>query len=189
MYKFRRHYIEFHPDDGILKYQSNKYFKKTELNKLAFTINFTFFMKFLISNAFYVIKFTLNDTNYHTITAFLKYLDSYYFLLSFFQQTELIPIYQYRLAHIQSFCRWINERKFTIQSRVEMTMKLKAFENIVRKEENAGDQHFLLLPSIIFYPIKERNNHFSKTKFAIHISLMGECNTILSTYTTYRHLG
>ena len=34
----------------------------------------------------------------------------------------------------------------TTQSRLLMTLKKKAFENIVGKEENGGNQHFLLFP-------------------------------------------
>ena len=35
---------------------------------------------------------------------------------------------------------------FTTQSRILTTLKQRAFENIVGKEENAGNQHFLLFP-------------------------------------------
>ena len=35
---------------------------------------------------------------------------------------------------------------FTMQSQVLTSLKKKAFENILRKGENAGCQHFLLFP-------------------------------------------
>ena len=35
---------------------------------------------------------------------------------------------------------------FTTQSRLLTTLRERLFENIVRKEENAGNQHFLLFP-------------------------------------------
>ena len=35
---------------------------------------------------------------------------------------------------------------FTTQSRLLTTLKRKAYENIVGKGENAGNQHFLLFP-------------------------------------------
>ena len=47
-----------------------------------------------------------------------------------------------------------------MQSGVLTSLKKRAFENIVRKGENAGNQHFLLYPHV-FYPIKDKNYHFS----------------------------
>ena len=45
---------------------------------------------------------------------------------------------------------------FSTQSQLLMTMKKKPFENIVGKEENAGNQHFLLfLQCSLFYPEKK----------------------------------
>ena len=41
-----------------------------------------------------------------------------------------------------------------------MTLKKKPFENVVRKEENAGNQHFLLLPQF-FYLIHNKFYHFA----------------------------
>ena len=38
-----------------------------------------------------------------------------------------------------------------------MTVKKKAFKNIVRKGENAGNQHFLLFPQS-FLPIPKRTS-------------------------------
>ena len=38
---------------------------------------------------------------------------------------------------------------FTTQSRLLTTMKKKTFENIVGKEQNAGNQHFLLFPQYV----------------------------------------
>ena len=38
------------------------------------------------------------------------------------------------------------------------TPRKKPFQNIVRKGENAGNQHFLLFPQ---YPIRLKNHHFS----------------------------
>ena len=40
-----------------------------------------------------------------------------------------------------------NIKIFTTQSRLLMTLKKKAFENIVGKGENAGNQHFLPFPT------------------------------------------
>ena len=50
-----------------------------------------------------------------------------------------------------SFSSWnvmiINDHSFTTRlDRLLTTLKVKAFENIVGKGENAGDQHFLLSP-------------------------------------------
>ena len=42
---------------------------------------------------------------------------------------------------------------FTTQSEHLTTLKKEPFENIVVKEENAGNQHFLLFPQcFLFYP-------------------------------------
>ena len=40
-------------------------------------------------------------------------------------------------------------------------LKKTAFENVVGKGENAGNQHFLLFPQCFFYPFRERNHLFS----------------------------
>ena len=45
-------------------------------------------------------------------------------------------------------------------------------ENIVRKGQNAGCQHFPLFPQ-----------YFQKGLLKLRIIAMGECNTILSAYT------
>ena len=45
-----------------------------------------------------------------------------------------------------------------------MTLRKKAFENIVGKGENAGHQHFLLFPQcffFFFYPFQKRKFFFS----------------------------
>ena len=49
---------------------------------------------------------------------------------------------------------------FTIQSRLLTTVMNKAFENTVEKEENAGNQHFLLFPQC-FQVYHKGNCHFS----------------------------
>ena len=46
-----------------------------------------------------------------------------------------------------SYAQYFNPLKlFTTQSRLLTTLRKKPFENIVGKGENAGNQHFLLLP-------------------------------------------
>ena len=40
------------------------------------------------------------------------------------------------------------------QSRLQMTLFKKAFENILEKGENAGNQHFLLFPK--YFPPRQR---------------------------------
>ena len=43
-------------------------------------------------------------------------------------------------------------RYFSTPSRVLKTLREKPFENMVRKGENAGNQHFLLFPQcLLFY--------------------------------------
>ena len=49
----------------------------------------------------------------------------------------------------ETFLEW------NIQSRLLLTLKKKAFENIVGKEENAGNQHFLPFPQC-FLPVLKR---------------------------------
>ena len=56
---------------------------------------------------------------------------------------------------------------FTTQSRLLTTLQKKACEIIVGKGENAGNQHFLLVPHNVFWPIKEKNHHFSNIKFVV----------------------
>ena len=47
----------------------------------------------------------------------------------------------------------------TTQSRLLTTLKMKAFENIVGKGENAGNQHFPLFPQC-FLPFPPKKFHF-----------------------------
>ena len=47
---------------------------------------------------------------------------------------------------------------FTTKLRAFMTLNKNPFENIDGKEENAGDQHFLLSPQMFTIP---RKSHFS----------------------------
>ena len=71
-------------------------------------------------------------------------------------------------------------------------------ENLVGKRENAGNQHFLVFPQdlqmysflgvVKTRALWERINSLPDYKMSDSIS-MGECNTILSTYTLYGHLG
>ena len=55
-----------------------------------------------------------------------------------------------------------------------MTLNKKAFENIVGKGTNAGNQHFLLFHNVFYpvrrkiYPIGERNHHFINTCYAVY---------------------
>ena len=49
---------------------------------------------------------------------------------------------------------------FTTQSRLLTTSKMKPFENIVGKGENAGNQHFLLFPQY-FVPFPKQISFFS----------------------------
>ena len=51
---------------------------------------------------------------------------------------------------------------FTTQSRLLTTLKIKPFENIVGKGENAGNQHFLFSPQY-FSTISKTNFIFSVT--------------------------
>ena len=50
-------------------------------------------------------------------------------------------------------------KRFTTQSRLLKTLKMKPFENIVGRGENADNQHFLLFPQC-FLPIPERISVF-----------------------------
>ena len=53
---------------------------------------------------------------------------------------------------------------FTTLSRVSTTLTKKPFENTVGKGENAGNQHFLLLPQC-FLPIPKRISVFELRLF------------------------
>ena len=50
-------------------------------------------------------------------------------------------------------------KHFTAQSRLLTTLKEKAIENIARKGENAGNQHFLLFPQC-FQPYQRQISSF-----------------------------
>ena len=54
---------------------------------------------------------------------------------------------------------YVEIRVFTTQSRLLMTLKMSAFEIIVGKGENAGNQHFLLFPQC-FLPIPKSSSGF-----------------------------
>ena len=56
---------------------------------------------------------------------------------------------------------------YTEQALVFTCLQYKSFENTVGKGEIAGNQHFVFLPHNVFYPIKERNQHFSSIKFVV----------------------
>ena len=45
-------------------------------------------------------------------------------------------------------------------------LKKKSFENIVGKEETAGNQHFLLF-ALRFQPMEDRNHNFSNILFVV----------------------
>ena len=49
------------------------------------------------------------------------------------------------------------------QSRLLTTLKKKSFENIVRKGENAGGQHFLLFPQSFLSHLRQ------KSSFKLHL--------------------
>ena len=61
----------------------------------------------------------------------------------------------------QSFIVWVSEfyYPFTTQSRCLMTLGKRAFENIVGKGENAGNQHFLIFPQF-FLPFPKQISSF-----------------------------
>ena len=61
--------------------------------------------------------------------------------------------------------------------------KEKPLENTVWKGENAANQHFFSISHYVFYSIKD------KFYYLFIYNSMCECNTILSAYTKYRHLG
>ena len=46
-------------------------------------------------------------------------------------------------------------------------MREKAFENIIEKEENAGNQHLLLFFQNVFYLIKDNIYNFNYIKFYV----------------------
>ena len=52
-----------------------------------------------------------------------------------------------------------NTQLFTTQSQLLTTLREKAFENIVEKGENAGNQHFLLFPQC-FLPFSKQISIF-----------------------------
>ena len=45
------------------------------------------------------------------------------------------------------------------QMLVTTTLKMEAFENILKKRENAGNQHFLLCPKSSFLPVPKQISH------------------------------
>ena len=55
---------------------------------------------------------------------------------------------------------------FSTQSRLLLTLKEKAFENIVGKGENAGSQHFLLFPQC-FLPFPKQILIFTQIHFVV----------------------
>ena len=62
-------------------------------------------------------------------------------------------------------------KPFTIQSQVLLrTMKKKTFENIVGKEENAGNQHFLLFPSCFLHYQRQKSANDLHLNF--HLQLL-----------------
>ena len=68
-----------------------------------------------------------------------------------------------------------------MQSRLLMTQRKKAFENIVRKGENAGNQHFLLFPQC-FLPY-----HRQIVSFLPHLNSHLQMHSIW-TSVTFSHL-
>ena len=51
-------------------------------------------------------------------------------------------------------------QRFISQSRLLTTLRKTPFENIVRKGENPGNQHFLLFPHNVLYPFQKRVSVF-----------------------------
>ena len=50
---------------------------------------------------------------------------------------------------LPNFFPLIKSQPITTQSQLLMTLRKEAFENIVGKGENAGNQHFLLFPNCL----------------------------------------
>ena len=59
---------------------------------------------------------------------------------------------------IPAYVRWKQFYLFTTQFRFLTTLKQKVFENIVGKGENAGNQHFLLLPQCFLLYLREKSS-------------------------------
>ena len=76
--------------------------------------------------------------------------------------------------------------RYPTQSLLLTSLRKKTFENIVRNGENAGKPGFLPFPQC-FPPYERQISCLSNISF-VTCKLIGECNTILSTYTRYRHL-
>ena len=81
---------------------------------------------------------------------------------------------------------WLDKNKpeatlllFATQSKLLMTLKKKAFENIVRKGENAGNQHFILFPQC-FLPFPNQISIFESHNFC--------CLQMPSTWTDKKML-
>ena len=62
----------------------------------------------------------------------------------------------FEFGMVSKWCirEWV--KPLQVQSRLLTTLKEKLFENIVGKEENAGNQHFLLFPQS-FLSIQKKN--------------------------------
>ena len=48
----------------------------------------------------------------------------------------------------------------TTQSSLLTALYKRPFENIVKKEENVGNQHFFLFPHNVFCPVRDKSHHF-----------------------------
>ena len=68
------------------------------------------------------------------------------------------------------FCHSVNSESFTTQSQLLTTLRKKAFENILGKGENAGNQHFLLLPKC-FLPFQKQISDFVSHLFCLLLVL------------------
>ena len=55
---------------------------------------------------------------------------------------------------------------FTTKSRLLTTLKKEAFQNILGKGENAGNQHFLLFPKC-FLPFPKQIHFLSEIHFVV----------------------
>ena len=61
---------------------------------------------------------------------------------------------------LNSLRKYLTFQLLTTQSRLLTTIKKKPFENIMRKGENTGNQHFLLLPQCFLLYQKIRDHIF-----------------------------
>ena len=89
----------------------------------------------------------------------------------FFQRilkpTLFIPSVTQGRAKVAAESRKTVGKLFTTQSRLFATLKQRAFENIVGKEENAGNQHFLLFSTMFSALSKKEIDILRSIKFVV----------------------